>query len=175
MLSYRCPRVAPMKAFLEACLAAALLGLATGVLAAPTIELKDGSRIEGEIQGIDNGVYTVVSPIIGTVHVAQSNILRIVYGGETSNAPAPPTKALPRDDAMASDVQQLSARMAQDPSTMQSIMSLQSDPQIQAILNDPVIMKAIQDGDYMSLLGNAKIQGLESNEHIKQLLLQQAH
>jgi hypothetical protein len=54
-------------------------------------------------------------------------------------------------------------------------MSLQSDPQIQAILSDPAIVKAIQEGDYMSLLGNAKIQALESNEHLKQLLQQQAH
>ena len=58
---------------------------------------------------------------------------------------------------------------------MQSIMSLQSDPQIQAVLSDPAIAKAIQDGDYLSLLGNAKIQALESNEHLKRLLQQQTH
>ena len=65
--------------------------------------------------------------------------------------------------------------MAKDPAIMQSIMSLQSDPQIQAILSDPVIVKAIQDGDYASLLGNAKIQALENNEHLKQLIRQQEH
>jgi len=58
---------------------------------------------------------------------------------------------------------------------MQSIMSLQSDPQIQAILSDPAIAKAIQEGDFMTLLGNAKIQALENNEHVKQLLLQQGY
>ncbi len=169
------PRVAPMKVFLEACLAAALLGLASDVPASPTIELKDGSRIEGEIQSIDSGVYTVLSPSIGTVHVAQSNIVRIVYGGDVSNAADATGKSSPRDDALTGDIQQLQTRLAQDPATMQSIMSLQSDPQIQAILSDPAIVKAIQEGDYMSLLGNAKIQALESNEHLKQLLQQQAH
>jgi len=164
-----------MKAFLEACLAAALLGFASGVLASPTIELKDGSRIEGEIQGIDNGVYTVVSPSIGTVHVEQSNIVRIVYSGDVSNAATSSDKSSKRDDALTSDIQQLQTRLAQDPAAMQSIMSLQSDPQIQAILSDPAIVKAIQEGDYMSLLGNAKIQALESDEHLKQLLQQQAH
>ena len=161
----------------NACLAAALLGgLATAVLASPTIELKDGSRIEGEIQSIDNGVYTVLSPSIGTVHIAQSNIVRIVYSGDASNAAAGSSgKSSARDGALTHDIQQLQTSLAQDPSTMQSIMSLQSDPQIQAILSDPAIMKAIQEGDYMSLLGNAKIQALESNEHLKQLLLQQAH
>ena len=164
-----------MKVFLEACLAAALLGLASGVLASPTIELKDGSRIEGEIQSIDNGVYTVLSPSIGTVHVAQSNIARIVYSGDVSNAADSSSKSSTHDAALAEDIQQAQTRLAQDPATMQTIMSLQSDPQIQAILSDPAIVKAIQEGDYASLLGNAKIQALESDEHLKQLLQQQAH
>ena len=167
-----------MKMSLQACLAAALLGLASGVLASPTIELKDGSRIKGEIQSIENGVYTVLSPSIGTVHVAQSNIVRIVYSGDVSNAPnavSSSNKSSAHDDATAHNIQQLQAGLAQDPATMQSIMSLQSDPQIQAILSDPAIVKAIQEGDYMSLLGNAKIQALESNEHLKQLLQQQTH
>ena len=164
-----------MKVFLEACLAAALLGLASYALASPTIELKDGSRIEGEIQSIDNGVYTVLSPSLGTVHVTQSNIVRIVYSGDVPNAANSPGKSSTHDDAVTGEIQQLQTRLAQDPATMQSIMSLQSDPQIQAILSDPAIVKAIQDGDYVSLLGNAKIQALESNEHLQQLLQQQAH
>ena len=169
-----------MKVFLEACLAAALLGLASAVLASPTIELKDGSRIEGEIQSIDNGVYTVLSPSIGTVHVAQSNIVRIVYSSDVPNAPdssGKPSsgKSSTHDDALTGDIHQLQTRLAQDPAAMQSIMSLESDPQIQAILSDPAIVKAIQEGDYVSLLGNAKIQALENNEHLKQLLQQQAH
>jgi hypothetical protein len=174
-MSRQCPRVAPMKILLKACFAAALLGLASGVLASPTIELKDGSRIEGEIQSMENGMYTVLSPSIGTVHVAQSNIVRIVYSGDVSNAAGSSGKSSTRDDALTRDIQQLQTRLAQDPAVVQSIMSLQTDPQIQAILNDPAIVKAIQEGDYMSLLGNAKIQALESNEHLKQLLQQQAH
>jgi len=164
-----------MKMLLQACLAAALLSLASGVLASPTIELKDGSRIEGEIQNIENGVYTVLSPSIGTVHVAQSNIVRIVYGGDASNAAGSSDQSPARDVALANEIQQLQTHLAQDPAAMQSIMSLQSDPQIQALLNDPAIAKAIQDGNYASLLGNPKIQALESNEHVKQLLQQQAH
>jgi hypothetical protein len=164
-----------MKMLLEACLAAALLSLVSSVLASPTIELKDGSRIEGEIQSIEKGVYTIVSPSIGTVHVAQSNIVRIVYNGDASNAAGSSGKSSAHDDTLTRDIQQTQARLAQDPAAMQSIMSLQSDPQIQAILNDPAIVKAIQEGDFMSLLGNAKIQALENNEHLKQLLQQQAH
>ena len=164
-----------MKILLQACLAAALIVLASGALASPTIELKDGSRIVGEIQGIENGVYTVLTPNLGTVHVAQSNIVRIVYGGDVPKTADSPGKAPARDDAVAGNIQQLQSRIAQDPSAMQSIMNLQSDPQIQAILNDPAIIKAIQEGDYVSLLGNAKIQALESDAQLKQLIQQQAH
>ena len=164
-----------MKMLIEACLAASLLGLASGVLASPTIELKDGSRIEGEIQSIEKGVYTVLSPSLGTVHVAQSNIVRIVYGGDVSNAADSSSKSPARDDTLTRDIQQLQASLAQDPTAVQAIMNLQSDPQIQAVLSDPAIVKAIQEGDYTSLLGNPKIQALESNEKLKQLVRQQEH
>jgi len=166
---------APMKTFIEFCLAAALLGLASGVLASPTIELKDGSRIEGEIQGIDNGVYTVRSPSIGTVHISQSNIARITYSGDGSNAAGSSDKSPARDGPIAHDMQQLQTRLAQDPAAVRSIMTLQSDPQILAVLNDPAIAKAIQEGDYMSLLSNPKIQALDSDEHLKELVRQQEH
>jgi hypothetical protein len=164
-----------MKMLIKTFATAAWIGVASSVLAAPTIELNDGSRITGEIQSLDKGVYTIVSPSLGTVHVAQSNIARIVYSGDVANAGASSNKPPAHDDAMTHEVQQLQSSLAQDPATAQSIMSLQSDPQIQAILNDPTIMKAIQDGDFSSLLGNPKIQALESNEHVKQLVQQQEH
>ncbi|MGA9332735.1 MAG: hypothetical protein WBV39_00470 [Rudaea sp.] len=164
-----------MKMLFQACLAAGLLGLASAVLASPTIELKDGSRIEGAIQSIDNGVYTVLSPSIGTVHVAQSNIVRIVYSGDASNAPGSSGESSAHDDTLSHDIREMQTRLAQDPTAVQTIMGLQSDPQVQAVLSDPAIMKAIREGDYASLLGNAKIQALENDEQIKQLVQQQEH
>ena len=147
--------------------AAALLGFATCALAAPTIELKDGSRIQGEIRSVENGVYTVQSPSIGTVHVAQSNIVRIVYEGSAPRAA--------NSSETSGQILQLQAQLAQDPEALKSIMSLQSDPQIMAILNDPAIVRAIQEGDYMSLIDNPKIKALESNAQLQQLLKQQEH
>lgn len=159
-----------MKAFLQAWLAVAFLGLGSGVLASPAIELKDGSRIEGEIQSVDNGVYTVLSPSLGTLHVAESNIARIEYADAASKATDSSGKSSTQDAPLTGEIQKLQASLAQDPAALQSIMSLQSDPQIQAVLSDPAIVKAIQDGDYASLLGNPKIQALDGDEHLKQLL-----
>lgn len=167
--------MALMKIAIKAGFAAALLGVAAGALAAPTIELKDGSRIQGDIQGIENGVYTINSASIGTVHVAQSNIARIVYSDSAPKAAASSEKSTAQNDALSQQVQQLQSSLAKDPQTLQSIMSLQSDPQIQAVLNDPAIAKAIQDGDYTSLMNNPKIQALENNAHVKQLVQQQEH
>jgi hypothetical protein len=167
--------VAPMKILFKAWIAATVLGFTSAEAASPTIELKDGSRIQGEIQNIEDGVYTVFSPSIGILHIAQSNIVQIVYSSNVSNKSVAPGKSTAHDESMTRDIQQLQTQLAQDPAAMKSIMSLQSDPQIQAVLNDPAILKAIQEGDYASLLGNAKIKALENNERLRQLLQQQGH
>jgi hypothetical protein len=164
-----------MKLLFNLCFATSLAGFAAGALASPTIELKDGSRIEGDIQSIDNGVYTIHSSSIGTVHITQTNIARIVYSTDVAKTADASDKSPPRNDATASQMQQMQATLAKDPAAMQEIMSLQSDPQIQAVLNDPAIAKAIQDGDYNSLMSNPKIQALENNEHVKQLVQKQEH
>ncbi|MBL8298373.1 MAG: hypothetical protein JNN30_08510 [Rhodanobacteraceae bacterium] len=162
-----------MKQVLKGCLAAALLALTTNVLAGPTIELKDGSRIEGEVLSIDHGVYIVRSPVLGTLRITQENIAQIVYDGAASTAAGSPGNSSARGDALTQDIQSLQKQLMQDPATLQSIMSLQSDPQIQAILQDPAVLKAIQEGDYTSLLGNPKIRALENNTQLNQLVRQQ--
>ena len=160
---------------INTCIAGALLGLAAIASAAPTIELKDGSRIQGDIQSVANGVYTINSVSIGTVQVAQSNIARIVYSDTAPKATTSSDKSTAQNEALTQQIQQLQSSLAKDPAALQSIMSLQSDPQIQAVLNDPAIAKAIQEGDYASLMNNPKIQALENNQHIKQLVQQQEH
>ena len=109
-----------MRTFLEAGFAAAWLALASAALASPTIELKDGSRIQGDIQGIKDGVYTVMSPSLGAVQVTQENIARIVYDDSSANR----TDAPARDGGMGQEIQQVQQRLAQDPEPMKAIMSL---------------------------------------------------
>ena len=52
------------------------------------ITLKDGSQIKGELAGIDNGVYTVKTPIIGDVHVAASDVASITNSNADCCLPA---------------------------------------------------------------------------------------
>lgn len=162
-------RVPTMKSLLASLMAALGLGFTAGVLASPIIELKDGSRIQGDIQSIQNGEYTIVSPTIGTVHIAQSNIVRISYDGNGETRDHTATAAA-GNDQRSTEAQQLQAQLVQDPEAMKSILSLQSDPQIQAVLNDPQIMQAIARGDYASLLDNPKIKALDNDEQLRSVL-----
>lgn len=158
-----------MKPILARLVAALGLVWTAAVPGSPIIELKDGSQIQGDIQSIQDGQYTVVSPSLGTVHIAQSNIVRISYdgGGESRDRAVSDGTGI---DHPSSQAQQLQVQLAQNPEAMKSILSLQNDPQIQALLNDPQIMQAIQRGDYASLLDNPKIQALDNNPQLKSVL-----
>lgn len=147
-----------------------VLGAATACAATPTIELKDGSRIQGDIQSIDHGVYTVASRSMGTLHIQQSDVAKIVYGGGRNDDRD--SGAASANSEFTAQAKQLESRLVQDPEMMKSILDLQSDPQIQALLADPTVIQAIQNGDYTSLLGNPKIQALENNSKLAQLLKQ---
>ena len=154
-----------MKYALACFLAVALISISATALASPIIELADGSRIQGEIRGIENGVYTIDSPTLGTLHVAQTDIARIDYG----NRPAL------HDEDIGSQAASLQAELANDPDAMRLILQLQDDPQIQALLNDPQIMESIQKGDYSGLMNNPKIQSLETDAKIQELLRHVQH
>ncbi len=162
-----------MTRILQAALAS--VGLVFGIAASaatPTIELRDGSRVQGDIQSIDHGVYTVVSRSMGTLHIQQSDVARIVYGGGQRDDGDTGTGHSAQNSQLAAQSKQLESKLVQDPEMMKSILDLQSDPQIQALLADPAIIQAIQNGDYTSLLGNPKIQALENNAKLSALLKQ---
>ena len=61
-------------------------------------------------------------------------------------------------------------RIVGDPQVFALVMSLQQDPQILAILNDPAIMRAISARDVESLRNNPKIRELERNPIIQEIL-----
>lgn len=161
-----------MKLRLKHFMATLGLGFALGVQAAPVIELKDGSRIQGEIQSLQNGQYTIVSSSLGTLHVAQSAVAHIAYDGAAASLDRAAGSTNQLSMLAQQQAQQVQTQLAQDPDAMSSVMALQEDPQIQALLNDPQIMQAIASGDYDSLLNNPKIQALDNNAQLKKVLRQ---
>ena len=69
--------------------------------------------------------------------------------------------------ASQSAVQSLQSSITSDPGMMASILALQNDPDMQAVLSDPELMRAIQSFDLEALQNNPKIQQLMNNSTVR--------
>ena len=67
----------------------------------------------------------------------------------------------------------MQGNLLSDPDSLERVMSLQEDAQIQAILNDPATMRAVQSGDLGALMADPKIQALGRNPTVRGLVEQQ--
>jgi len=119
------------------------------------IQLKDGSVIYGEIISFSSGVFTLRSKDLGTVKIEESKIQAI-----RSRVPVA---------GKGDQIQQLQQRMMSDEEVVQMILSLQNDPDVQKILEDPEIMKAVNAGDINALLSNPKFMKLLENPTIQDI------
>ncbi|MGD9075056.1 MAG: hypothetical protein PVJ69_07580 [Desulfobacteraceae bacterium] len=119
------------------------------------IELKDGSVIYGEIVSFSGGVFTLRSKGLGTVKIEESKIRAIRSGS--------------REGGKQGQIQQLQKRMMSDKEVVEMILSLQNDPDVQKILQDPEIMKAVNAGDMDALLSNPKFMKLLENPTIHEI------
>ncbi len=127
--------------------------------AGPVFELKDGTRVRGEIVTLDDGVYTVRSETLGRVEIRQQDIDRIDYG----KAP----KGASLEVESSAQIQSLQRDLAADGEIFALIQQLQADPQLQQILADPEIMRAVAAGDLNALIDNPKFMKLLENPNIR--------
>jgi hypothetical protein len=135
------------------------------------ITLKDGSQIKGELSGIDNGVYTVKTPIIGDVHVAASDVASITNGNGTAAAApadlAPASGSAPNMDAQIAASQK---QLMSNPQSMETLQEMAQDPDIMQALSDPAIVQAVTTHDYQAVQNNPKIQELMNNPKMQAFL-----
>ena len=158
-----------------------LISMTTACLADQTdqvITLKDGSQIKGVLSGINNGIYTVKTPIIGDIHVAATDVASITNG----NAPAPilPTNNTntltglrPSSESGANLNQQIAAsqqKLISNPQSMALLMQMAQDPEIAQALQDPALMQAVANHDYQAVQGNAEAQKLMTNPKMQALI-----
>jgi hypothetical protein len=152
-----------------------VLLLTFGVLAccepslAATVTLQDGTVILGEVKSLRDGVYTVESESVGTLHIRADQIRSI---NETDQRP-PPASAVPPSGApssAASAVDAAKSQIARDPNLLTAVLGLQSDPEVVAALADPTVAKAIADGDYAGLASNPKIVALMQNPKVRAII-----
>ena len=121
-----------------------------------SIELTDGSRLEGEIVSYSSGVYTIKNSNLGTLKIDESKIRNIRSANATSVSSE---KATPSFDpaTVQSEVQRLQPVITGNPDIMKLISSLVSNPDFQDILKDPAILNAAKSMDIQALMANEKV------------------
>jgi len=134
------------------------------------IELKDGSKISGQVLSMSDGVYKIYSESVGVLKIPQSKV-RTIHEDNASLSRSK-TTAKHSSTAKSPDMENIQKKILSDEQMQKSILSLQADPQIQAILKDEALMKAIQAQDFNALTSNPKIIELMNNAKIGELTRQ---
>ena len=131
----------------------------TSVAELREIVLKDGSIITGTVRSFDGDTYVIDSDSLGTVSLSNAKIQAIRTAGGTG------AEQQISPDALMGIQQQ----MLHDGEIMDLIKTLQNDPQIQAILDDPQLLEAIAAGDVQALMNNAKFKALVDHPKIQEI------
>jgi len=140
--------------------------------------LKDGSQIKGVLSGIDKGVYTVKTPIIGDVHVAVGDVASItnpnaaLAGLPTNNTNAPAfsnssSTAIPNLDQQVAAGQQ---QLLSNPQSMALLQQMMQNPEIMQALQDPALVQAVTNHDYQAVASNPAVQKLMGNPQMQEIL-----
>jgi|AntAceMinimDraft_1070359.scaffolds.fasta_scaffold35033_1 hypothetical protein len=136
--------------------------------------LQDGSQIRGELISYEQGTYTVQTESLGTIKLSDRQVEQVLSSKEL--APKVTTSAVdntlagtPPSTGGSASIEALQSAIMSSPSLMSSIMALQSDPQVQALLADPEVLRAVQSLDFDALSRNSKIQALMQNPQVKAL------
>jgi hypothetical protein len=146
---------------------AGLVALSAAAVAG-TVVLKDGTIISGEVESLQDGVYTINTASLGRVRVPKDQVRSI----DADQGPAAPAARSPADGSApgAFDPEAAKQRIAADPALMTLLLSLQNDADMRSVVQDPEVMKAIAAGDYTALMKNPKIIALMSNPKVRELV-----
>ena len=151
----------------------AIKTMATGLLVffgslscAEQIVLQDGSTINGEVVSLQSGSYKVKTDSLGVITLQQHQVKSIRHGAGST---PPPVSSSSMNQASQSAVQALQSSISSDPGMMTNILQLQNDPDMQAVLSDPELMRAIQSFDLQALQNNPKIQKLMRNSTVQSI------
>lgn len=147
-----------MKTFLLIFLALSAAATLVNAAEIREIELTDGSVITGEVVSLSAGVYTIRSAALGTLQVEESKVRTIRSKGSSNTT-----------GDTAGQLKSLQEKMMSDGEVMNTIQSLQNDPDFQKILEDPEIMKAVQAGDINALMANPRFMELTNKPAVQEI------
>ena len=128
------------------------------------IKLLDGSVIQAEIISFLNGVYKLRSESLGTLSVLEGRVESILPNkSKISGTPAQLESA---DPPVGQKVQGLQQKLTSDPKAMEMLLDLRKDPSMIGVLNDKNLMRAIQEGNFSTVIKNPKIQKLMKSKAV---------
>jgi hypothetical protein len=128
------------------------------------IELSDGSVVTGEVLSLESGIYTVRSGTLGTIRIEEAKIRAIRTKTAETGAGAASTES-----SSAAEINALQTRMMSDQEVMGLIQALGNDPEFQKILEDPAIVKAVNDGDVSVLMADPRFLQLLNNPTVREI------
>jgi hypothetical protein len=165
-----------MKLYTQQLAGLSLLLLATFVGADERVlVLEDGSQIRGELISYEQGTYTVRTTSLGIVKLSDDQVQQVMSVKALALKAAPTPSALGAtvekigNSVENASIEALKSAIMSSTSLMSSITSLQSDPQVQALLADPEILRAVQTLDFETLSRSPKVQALMQNPKVKAL------
>jgi len=132
-----------------------------------TIELNDGSIISGEVVSFDGSTWIIKSASMRTLKIEAAKVVSIRAQKSGSHAPTAGTST--GNQVNAADVQAMQQSIMANEQLMTMIMNLENDPEVQAILQDPEIMQAVNAGDMNALMANPKFRRLMENTKVKEI------
>jgi hypothetical protein len=130
------------------------------------IHLVDGSVVTGRIEAFADGVWTIRSDSLGTLHIDESRVSAIRPVETAPESSAAPVANAPVDQQQVRGLQQ---KMLSDDAVADLLTQLQNDPQVQKVLNDPALMQAIQAGDLNTLLSSPDFMKLLENAGVRDI------
>ena len=150
------------------CLLCLTLASVADCIAESRILLNDGTEIVGEVLSMQNGSYTIRSTTLGTLKISDRQVRQITStpGGNSSISSANPVDSA-KGMMNGQQVQSIQKSLMGDSAMLQRIMSLQSSPEMKAVLADPEVMQAIQNFDLDTLANHPKIKRLMNNQKVR--------
>ena len=122
-----------------------------------------------DIVDYSNGIYTIDSESLGRLLLDDVKIRSIRSGFAGSERTEELYSTLPAPAAL-SQLEQIRHRIISNPDVLAQVMSLQQDPDLIAILNDPQIMQAVMSGQIGVLQNHPKINQLQSNPTVRSIM-----
>ena len=134
-----------------------------------TFTLKDGATFQGHLSTVENGIYTVESPTLGSIKLHEADIVTITSADRPTTTPT----ALPLQPTTATSsaeqVKTMQTKIISDPAIMADIQALTANPRLVQILTDPSLLTAAAQGPE-ALQGNPQAAELFKDPEIQALI-----